>query len=329
MLTSTTTGACIPWWYKILVDVLAKPWANTRLPVMPGCTTVVEGNVPCEPAKLAAFGEAWLKANQPDVLVLIGGALPRPLYTLARYIQSEMGGGSITERVAVGQAAMNMSKGRVDDLLLYRQAATSRFRGFYGPIHGPLGTSTAPFGRWAATTIAPTLGTLVIAAFVWSGKTAGFTDGTTQWGPEYLKDASTGKHMKYGTSNARVLSFVRYAASDGLYWVGPLPGVDPWTTWLAKRGPAATTAAGQVLIAAGASGLPLDANGQPVRRRAPIPTEVCAGAGSGGSGGSGGGGGGGTKLADGTGAVLAVAGLALGGLAGWAFNRWRFPTTSV
>jgi hypothetical protein len=326
-----TSPDCIPWWYKPLTDVLAQPWADTRLPVMAGCTGIVEGNVPCAPAKLAAFGEGWLKANHLDVLVLIGGALPQPLYTLARYMQSEMGSGSITERVAVGQAAMNKSKGRVDDLLLYRQPTTSPFRGFYGPIHGPLGTSTAPFGRWAATTIAPTLGTLVIAAFVWSGKTAGFTDGTTQWGPEYLKDASTGKHMKYGTSSERVLSFVRYAASSQggtLYWVGPLPGVDPWTTWVAKRGPAANTVGGQALIMVGAGGLPLDTSGRPVRRRAPMPTEVCAVTGSG-EGGEGGGGGGGPVIADGTKAVLAVAGLALGGLAGWAFNRWRFPTASV
>lgn len=320
-----TPTTCYPWWHAPLAEVLAKPWAATRLPVMPGCTTVVEGNVPCQPAKMAAFGEAWLKTNHPDVLVLLGGSLPQPLYTLARYIQSEMGGGSITERVAVGQAAMNKSKGDVDSLLLYRQPLTSRFRGFYGPIHGALGTSTAPFGRWAATTVAPTLGNLVVAAFVWTGKTAGFTDGTTQWGPEYLPDP-TNKYMGRGTSTARVLSFVRYAASSAggtLYWVGPLPGVDPWTTWVAKKGPAANTAAGQALIAAGVGALPLDANGKPVRARAPV-LPICGPAPSGG-----GGGGGGTKLADGTGAVLAVAGLALGGLAGWAFNRWRFPTISV
>src|SRR5690606_38453127 len=160
-------------------------------------------------------------------------------------------------------------------------------KGKYGAIHAPeayclslgLKKNCNPEGRWAATSRDPTIAAILIASFILSGNSGGFSRGAeTQLGPEYLLNADGKTYLKDGTTPARVESFVRYAASKSggqYYWVGPIPGIDPWHTWLAKKGPAADTPQGQALIAYGLSALPLDAKGKPIRTVWPSDLPIC------------------------------------------------------
>lgn len=167
------------------------------------------------------------------------------VYTLARYLASEVGSGTVEEKIAVAQAAVNravyverLPQG-ILSLLLYRQKLGHPNRGYYGPIHGPEGVSTAPYGRWAATSRDPALGDILVAQGVLDGSFEGFNLGADdQMGPEYLKDpvGSISKH-----------------AQNRNYWVGPIPGVNPWKTILYRHLPGIdpVSDAGRWLIARG------------------------------------------------------------------------------
>jgi len=302
-----TRTDCYPWWHATLSKLLAQPWARSTIPS--GCGGVDgAGNIPCAPEAMRAASEAWLAKNYPQVLAMLGGRLTLDVYTYGRYMESEVGSGTIEERVAVGEAGLNQAKasGRTISKMLMPT-------GYYGPIHAPdtycasigKGPGCAPYGRWAATTKAPTIGTLLIANFVVSGQSGNFAnDALTQWGPDAVRSPSP------LTSPERIASFVRSAANNRYYWVGPLPGVDPWHTWLTFKGPAASTLVGQGLIARGISALPLNANGTPRRASWPTDLPVCEG---------------GAPIFGGLpGAelVLALLGLAAGIGSGIYFNRW-------
>lgn len=231
---------------------------------MRGCTGVDDaGNIPCQPEKLRAHAEAWLREAHPELLAQMGGALSLEVYTLARYIQSEIGSGTVEERVAVGEAARNQARAwkladGVLGLLLYRQPIGHVNRGWYGPIHPSAGTVAAPYGRWASTRQAPTVATLACAHLVASGESGDFARGAiTQWGPD---------HPALGLDTAeKVLAAMRrQAVKHRHYWVGPLPGVDPWATQLFYRGPVYTIAA-EPLVQRAAAGLPLTDDGRPIR----------------------------------------------------------------
>ena len=67
-----------------------------------GCRVNEVGNVACGPDALRAQAEGMLR----QAGVWAGRrSLPRPTYTLARYMASEVGNGTPEEKVAVGQAA--------------------------------------------------------------------------------------------------------------------------------------------------------------------------------------------------------------------------------
>lgn len=190
---------CWPAWHPRYVGLSNKPISS-------GCATV-DGNVQCDPAAMAAKAGVSL-----------------PVYTLARYMQSEVGSGTIEERVAVGEAAVNRARLAGTDILarlLYRQPAGHPNRGYFGPIHGPGGTSTAPYGRWAATSKDPSPQTLALAELVLSGRSGNFARGADdQNGLEYFSNPAAN---------------VRGQAAEGDYWVGPLPGVDHMRTFLYRH----------------------------------------------------------------------------------------------
>jgi hypothetical protein len=210
-----TSTACYPWFHTAFPGV-----PNTI--VRSGCSVGADGNIPCKPEDMRANAEAQLAAL----------GFPRQLsleaYTLARYMQGEVGNGTPEERVAVGEAAVNRAKlerrSSVLDILLYRQAQGHPNRGWYGPIHGVgTGVSTAPYGRWATTSADPSLLTLLLADLVISGETNNFSrNADDQDGPEYW--------IKHG--QASLHNYVRKLASNNKFWVGPLPGVDHWKTFL-------------------------------------------------------------------------------------------------
>lgn len=237
--------ACVPWWSSKFGE-MAK---GTQIKVASGCAVASNGNIPCAPEAMRAAAEA--KMRQLGLL----SSVSLETYTLARYMQSEVGSGSIFERVAVGEAAVNrarmerLSRG-VLSLLLYRQSPSSPNYGFYGPIHGVgTGVSTAPYGRWAATSQDPTALTLMLADLIMSGASGNFNRGADdQAGPEYW--APQGQ--------TALNNYVRNLASKGKYWVGPIVGVDPWHTFLTfTPGVKASSTEGQVLIARGMQALQL------------------------------------------------------------------------
>lgn len=215
---------CYPWWHN---ELLSFP----KTPIASGYSVNSAGNVPASPEALRAAAEG--KAQRAG-LWPAGKPLPLVVYTLGRYLASEVGSGSPEELVAVAEAAYNKARQRkqtVNDLLIY--TANSSNRGYYGPIHGSSGTTSAPYGRWASTSRDPTARTLAAAELVLSGKSDNFAKGaTTQWGLEYL--IRDGKDPK---------AFVDRLAAKRHYWVGLLPGVDHFHTFLVRENVPAVTAA--------------------------------------------------------------------------------------
>jgi hypothetical protein len=213
---------CYPWFHAIYAPLLAEAWTKRIVPS--GCATNSIGNVDCSPESMRASAQDWLASNFPQVLDQLRGTLSLDTYTIARYLYSEVGVRTVEEAVAVAEAAMNKSKGKPQNLLLYRQAPGHPNRGFYGPIHGVgTGTSTWPYGRWAATSQDPSIMAILLAGLVTSGASGNFSnDADDQDGPEHW----------ISKGQTALTNYVKGLANEGKFWVGPLPGVDHWHTFL-------------------------------------------------------------------------------------------------
>lgn len=207
VLTDPVT--CMPAW------LVKYSKLSTKL-VASGCPINALGNAPCDPVSMAvAAGKS------------LGQPVSHEVYTLARYMQSEVGTFSVAERVAVAQDALNRvryttpSVANVNNLLLYRQSVGHPNRGFYGPIHGA--NLSAPYGRWAATTSDPSIANLQLAIAIMSGEVpADFNKGADdQYGPATLI-------AKNGM--AAMINDLKAKGNNRVYWVGPLPGVDHFRT---------------------------------------------------------------------------------------------------
>ena len=274
MTTQDTPTTCFPSWHAKLAPLVQ----GAQITVFSGCAVNAQGNVACAPETMRAKAEAQLRALAPG---LFSGALSLEAYTLARYMESEVGSGTIEERVAVGEAAVNQAKRRgksVLNVLLYNQGAGHPNYGFYGPIHDSdagcvargLAPGCGPFKRWASTSRDPTVTSLLIADLVMSGRSQNFARGAeTQWGPDSLKPKPL--------TPERIASFVRSAANASrYYWVGPLPGVDPWHTWLVSKrdNVAPSSPEGQALILRGIGALPLQGS-TPIRPAWPASMPLC------------------------------------------------------
>ena len=207
--------------------------------VASGYRVDANGNVPADPNTLAAAAGRKL-----------GVSVSLDAYTLARYVTSEVGNQSVPERVAVMQDAVNRVRyiegsNSLTTLLLYRQPLGHKNRGFYGPIHGKIAgitnVASAPYGRWASTSRDPSTSNLMLAIGVLNGDIpADFNKGADdQMGPEHLKDP-VGSVRAHGRDRRQ-------------YWVGPLPGVDPWRTiqYRTMKDVAPDSQLGQFLIARG------------------------------------------------------------------------------
>lgn len=218
---------CWPWWYEKYKAL------DDKTVVKSGCPTV-NGNVNCNPESMRANAAAQLAAKGLPSDLSLGA------YTLARYFTSEVGSGPVTERVAVGEAAVNRAKRwntDINGLLLYRQGAGHPNRGYYGPIHSG-GVTNAPYGRWAATSKDPTVGALLLAQLIISGESDNFAEGA---------DDQVG--LQYAESFKDPEATMRRKAADGSYWVGHLPGVDPWHTFLFRDyGVSPDSAEGRALL---------------------------------------------------------------------------------
>lgn len=222
---------CYPAWYPRYL-----PYAQGTPTVVSGCATV-GGNVRCDPTAMAAAAAKR-----------IGQRVSLEAYTLARYLASEVGNGTLAEKVCVAQDALNRVRyaeprtRTVTALLLYRQAAGHPNRGFYGPIHQG---EDSPYGRWAATSRDPTIGDIMIALGVLSGDIdPWFSKGADdQLGPSALR----------ARGNDPVVSVRNHGVNKRQYWVGPIYGINPWTTFQYRTMPEVnpTSSVGQALILRG------------------------------------------------------------------------------
>jgi len=230
-----TSTQCYPWFHAKFEPLRQAKQVTIRS----GCSLGSNGNINCPPEAMRANAEAQLRAMGAL------GSLDLETYTLARYMQGEVGSGTIEERVAVGEAAVNRAKlaGKKSalDILLYRQAPGHPNRGWYGPIHGSGGVTSAPYGRWATTSADPTVLTLLLANLVTSGQSNNFSRGA---------DDQDG--LEYTAAFPDPAYKVTKEAGEGNYWVGPLPGVDHWHTFLWRHyGVSKSSAEGAALLARG------------------------------------------------------------------------------
>ena len=215
---------CYPWFHSYT------PLSQAHQVQVPsGCEVSNDGNIHCSPEIMRKSAETQLQ-----VTGLFANGLTLAVYTLARYIQSEVGNGTIEERVAVGEAAINRAKLEqlpygIVSLLLYRQ---------HSKLYGAINVVGVKTGRWASTSKDPTVLNLILSDLILSGVTNNFNLGADdQDGLEYRK--------YFPVPMNRILS----AAKEGNYWVGPLPGVDHWkTTLFRKYGFKSSSNEGQSLI---------------------------------------------------------------------------------
>jgi len=196
-----------------------------------GCVTDGDGNIACAPETMRAGAE---KVLQQSEFWPRGKPLTLAMYTLARYMQSEAGDGSVEERAAVGEVAVNQARRRGQDingLLLYAQP-----NHLYGSINVP-GKGNINH-RWATTSHDPSVLTVLLADLVTSGKSENVSRGADdQDGLEF--------YAYFPVPMNRVLSEAR----AGRYWVGPIPGIDHWKVTLFQTlGHAPTSAEGKSLI---------------------------------------------------------------------------------
>ena len=232
-----TPATCYPSWHRTLAPLAQ----GAQVTVFSGCALNSLGNIACAPQSMRANAETQLRRLAPE---LFSGKLSLEAYTLARYMQSEVGTGTIEERVAVGEAAVNQAKLRgktVLNVLLYNQGAGHPNYGFYGPIHGPDGVTTAPYRRWASTRLDPTVLTLLLANLVATGASGNFARGADDQSDLFNRKAYPDP-----------VATLRGAASRGSYWIGPLPGVNHQHTFLFRKyGVLPTSIQGVALLARG------------------------------------------------------------------------------
>ena len=202
---------CYPTWHPTFAPMVGGPADTTIL--NSGCRPDASGEIRCAPETMRASAEKQLQASSfwPR-----GKPLDLATYTLGRYMHSEVGSGTVEERVAVGEVAVNRAKLEklaqgVVSLLLLRQPTK-----LYGEINVAGGGST---GRFAATSRDPSILSMLLADLVISGKSENINLGA---------DDQDGLEFKrfFPIPMNRILS----EANSGRYWVGPIPGVDHWKT---------------------------------------------------------------------------------------------------
>lgn len=181
------------------------------------CGSAVAGRIPCSPEELRVEAQARAaKFGYPREVT-------RDEYALARYLASEHGSGTPETKVALARLAIRQAQER--GITVYKLLACTNAWDtcVFGPINvvttawDPETGSTktryeAPYGRWAATSANPSLDDLLIARFVLDG-------GGQGWLSMYANDQDSPKIV--------TPSKVRAKAQKRIYWVGPVPGLDP------------------------------------------------------------------------------------------------------
>ena len=225
---ATTTTDCYPTWHPTFAPMVGGP--ADQLILNSGCRPDETGEIRCQPETMRASAEKQLQASG---FWPANKSLDLNTYTLARYMHSEIGDGTVEERVAVGEVAINQAKRRnqdVNGLLLFTQPTH-----LYGEINVAGGRNT---GRFAATSRDPSVLTTLLADLVISGKSENINLGA---------DDQDG--MEFQRFFPNPMNKILSEANSGSYWVGPIPGVDHWkTTQFRKFGFSSSSFQGQQLI---------------------------------------------------------------------------------
>jgi hypothetical protein len=241
------TTNCYPAWHAKFAPLAA----GAQITVFSGCAlNTATGNIACAPETMRANAEAQLRRLAPG---MFSGKLSLETYTLARYMQSEVGSKNIATRVAVGEAAVNQAKRRpgsasILNVLLYNQGSGHPNYGFYGPIHDTAAGCVArglrqychPYKRWASTRLDPTVLTLLLADLIMTGQSGNFARGADDQSDMFNRGAYPDP-----------VGALQDAARNGSYWVGPLPGVDHRHTFLMRKFGGLPAAQSAVLLTQG------------------------------------------------------------------------------
>jgi hypothetical protein len=192
---------CLPHYH----DELENYALDTRK--VTNCPVGSDDYVPCTPESLRKQAESFLRAaGQWSRL----RALPLDTYSLARNIRSEHGSGNVEEKVAIAEAARNEAARRnksVTELLLIN----NKGRSLYGRQNQ---------GRFAGTSIDPTVGDIKIADYVLRKRT-NLSYGAT-------------KYLHPGGMGDRLFTVLNDWAKSNV-WVGHIPGILTHKQFMMRR----------------------------------------------------------------------------------------------
>lgn len=187
------------------------------------CPVESDGNIRCAPEAMRADAERQLQSSGfwPS-----NKLLDLATYTLARNIQSEVGDGTVEERVALAESTINQGLRRgapTPQQAVLKAALYAQPSRLYGAINAPDGGSLRS-GRFTSTSRDPSILSTLIADFVIRGGSRNFAQGADdQDGLEY--------QSSFSDPIKRILQY----AKESSYWVGPLPGVDHWKLTLFRK----------------------------------------------------------------------------------------------
>lgn len=209
-------ASCIPDWIH---PILAERHRALVLGIdrkgfkKPGCTVNSAGYVPCSPESLRAYTEDAVKRLG---LMDAGRDLSLDAYSLARNVRSEAGSGSLPEKVAMAQVAINRMRAQGKTI----SQMTMRDGRWYAQQSGQ--------NPSVATSKDPSWEDIVIAEMALWGIFEGWADGAVLY---YSPNDQDGLYRAGRVKDDRWAIYERWthdwgSRTDGYAWVGPLPGVN-------------------------------------------------------------------------------------------------------
>jgi len=217
---------CIPGWIHTINAERARAKAIGMLGKDLGasgvCVPDANGTVPCDPESMRARTEAQAKALG---LYPAGKHLSLDAYSLARNIGSEVGSGTVVEKVFIANAALNRlklgDKRSISDLVMRNGNRYAKQSGSNPSV---------------ASSKNPAWDELVIAEMALAGAFGDFGGGVTHYFNPRIMDAwgAAGK----GKNAAQTYETWSHGwGSDryGWMWVGPVPGIDTTEHMLMRR----------------------------------------------------------------------------------------------
>lgn len=162
-------------------------------------------------------------------------------YSLARMVQSEEGGNGPVHMLAVAEAAVNEARrrGRTVTRLLTASAIVG--------VDGHYSEQAA--GKWASTRSDPRERAAKAAELALQGSNV-FMGVVDYFSPRNQDAGSQNGHTLRLSSE----QYIAERASEGLFWIGPVAGVNPYELMLFSRQPQGTTDAANAVVESGRKG---------------------------------------------------------------------------